>query len=315
MTSSPRYLITGAGGMLGRDLQVALAGRTVTALTRLELDITDAEACRAAVRGHDVVLNTAAYTAVDAAEHDAETAHRVNALGPHNLARAAAEARAVLVQYSTDYVFGGDQPLGNEQPWPEDAPLRPVSVYGSSKAEGERRASAEHPEGVIIARTAWLYGAHGRNFVTAIRERAARGEPFDVVDDQWGQPTWTRDVAERTIALLDHGVRAGVVHATAGGRTTWFAFARAIVAAAGLDAALVRPAATVSGARAAARPRWSVLGHDGWARVGVMPIRPWESAFAEAATSIGWTTSPGVMPDPAAQPAAPPTTRPASGAL
>ncbi|UTT63027.1 dTDP-4-dehydrorhamnose reductase [Microcella humidisoli] len=309
-----RYLITGAGGMLAHDLRAVLADRPVTALARAELDITDPEACRAAVHGHDVVLNTAAYTAVDAAEHDPEAAHRVNALGPQHLARAAAEAGAVLVQYSTDYVFGGDTPPGNEHPWAEDAPLRPISVYGSSKAEGERRARAEHPEGVIIARTAWLYGAHGRSFVTAIRERAATGEPLDVVDDQWGQPTWTHDVAERTIALLDHGVRAGIVHATAGGRTTWFGFARAIVAAAGLDPALVRPAATVPGARAAARPHWSVLGHDGWARLGVAPLRPWPAAFAEAAAAIGWTDPPVVAPHPATAPPAPPTSPSIPGA-
>lgn len=302
-----RYLITGAGGMLAHDVRAMLGDRPVTALTRAELDITDAEACRAAVRGHDVVLNTAAYTAVDAAEHDAEAAHRVNALGPQYLARAAAESGAVLVQYSTDYVFGGDPLPGSEEPWPEDAPLRPVSVYGSSKAEGERRARAEHPEGVIIARTAWLYGAHGASFVTAIRERAARGEPVDVVDDQWGQPTWSRDVAERTIALLDHGVRAGIVHATAAGRTTWFGFARAIVAAAGLDPALVHATATVPGARAAVRPHWSVLGHDGWARLGVAPLRPWDAAFAEAAAVIGWTDPPGVAPHSREAPGAPPT--------
>jgi dTDP-4-dehydrorhamnose reductase len=309
-----RYLITGAGGMLAHDLRAMLADRPVTALTRAELDITDLEACRAAVREHDVVLNTAAYTAVDAAEHDAEAAERVNALGPENLARAAAETGAVLVQYSTDYVFGGGQPTGEARPWAEDAPLRPVSVYGRSKAEGERRARAEHPDGVIIARTAWLYGAHGRSFVTAIRDRAAGGEPFDVVDDQWGQPTWTHDVAERTLALLDHGVRAGVVHATAGGRATWFDFARAIVAAAGLDASLVRPTATREGDRAAARPHWSVLGHDGWARLGVAAPRPWNDAFAEAAASIGWSDPPGAAPHPATAPLAPPTSPPTPGA-
>lgn len=309
-----RYLITGAGGMLAHDLRAVLADRAVTALARADLDITDPEACRAAVHGHDVVLNTAAYTAVDAAEHDPEAAHRVNALGAQHLARAAAEAGAVMVQYSTDYVFGGTPPNGGDTPWPEDAPLRPVSVYGSSKAEGERRARAEHPDGVIIARTAWLYGAHGRNFVTAIRERAATGDPFDVVDDQWGQPTWTHDVAERTIALLDHGVRAGIVHATAGGSTTWFGFARAIVAAAGLDPALVRATPSTAIPRAAARPHWSVLGHDGWARLGVAPLRPWPAAFAEAAASIGWIDPPDVAPHPATAPLAPPTSPPTPGA-
>ncbi len=287
-----RILLTGADGMLAHDLRARFADRPVTALSRAALDITDAEACRAAVRGHDVVLNTAAWTAVDAAEIEPEAAERVNALGPENLARACAENGAVLVQYSTDYVFGDTPTAGAGTPWPEEAPLRPISVYGRTKAEGERRARAAHPGGVIVMRTAWLYGEHGASFVTAIRARAARGEPFAVVDDQWGQPTWTREVADGTAALLDRGVRSGVVHATASGSTTWFAFARTILATAGLDPELVRPTATVPGERPAPRPRWSVLGHDGWARLGLAPLRDWESAFADAAAEIGWTSAP-----------------------
>ncbi len=278
--------------MLAHDLRSMLADRPVTSLGRAELDITDAEACRTAVRGHDVVLNTAAYTAVDAAESDAAAAERVNADGAENLARACAEVGAVLVQYSTDYVFGGDQPAGAEEPWAENAPLRPISVYGRTKSEGERRARAAHPSGVIVLRTAWLYGAHGSNFATAIRGRAALGEPFDVVNDQWGQPTWTRDVAEHTMTLIDHGVRSGVLHTTASGQATWYEFARVIVATAGLDPALVRPSATQPGARPAARPRWSVLGHDGWSHIGLAPLRDWQEAFLDAAATIGWDSPP-----------------------
>ncbi|MDX2026867.1 SDR family oxidoreductase, partial [Microcella sp.] len=145
--------------MLGTDLVAVLAdaGRQVTALDRAGLDILDTAACEQAVAGHDVVLNAAAYTRVDDAESDEATAMAVNAEGAENLARASRAAGAVLVQYSTDYVFAGD----GTGPYPEDAPLAPVSAYGRSKAEGERRAQAAHPEGTIVLRTAWLYGEHG----------------------------------------------------------------------------------------------------------------------------------------------------------
>ncbi|MBX9718342.1 MAG: dTDP-4-dehydrorhamnose reductase, partial [Microbacteriaceae bacterium] len=225
MTGDRRYLITGAGGMLGRDLQTALAGRSVTALTRLELDITDPRACADAVAGHDVVLNAAAYTAVDAAETDEQQATLINATGAENLARAAAAAGAVLVQYSTDYVFAGDA----AGPYPEDAPLAPVSAYGRSKAEGERRARAAHPEGTIVLRTAWLYGQHGPNFVRTMMRLYRENGALTVVDDQHGQPTWTRDLAEQTVRMLDAGVRSGTLHGTNAGATTWHGFAQAIV--------------------------------------------------------------------------------------
>lgn len=277
-----RYLITGAHGMLGRDLQGAIAGapgtRQVTALGRGDLDITDAAACSAAVRGHDVVLNAAAYTAVDAAESDPDQAMLINATGAENLARAAAAAGAVLVQYSTDYVFSGD----GTGPYPESAPLSPVSAYGRSKAEGERRARAAHPEGTIVLRTAWLYGAHGPNFVRTMMRLYREHGALTVVDDQHGQPTWTRDLAEQTVRMLDTGLRAGTLHGTSSGATTWHGFARAIVENLGGDPAVVAPTDSAHFARPARRPTNSVLGHDGWAALGLEPIRPWRAALDEA---------------------------------
>lgn len=279
MTSSARYLITGAGGMLGRDLQTALAGRAVTALTRFELDITDPRACAEAVAGHDVVLNAAAYTAVDAAETDEATATLINATGAENLARACASAGAVLVQYSTDYVFAGD----GTSPYPEDAPLAPVSAYGRSKAEGERRALAAHPDATIVLRTAWLYGAHGPNFVRTMMRlyRESEGH-LTVVDDQHGQPTWTRDLADQSVRMLDAGVRSGTLHGTNTGATTWHGFARAIVENLGGDPDTVKPTDSAQFARPARRPANSVLAHDGWARLGLAPMRPWRAALDDA---------------------------------
>lgn len=277
-----RYLITGAHGMLGRDLQVAITDapgtRQISALGRGELDITDPAACDDAVAGHDVVINAAAYTAVDAAETDEEAATLINATGAENLARASAAAGAVLVQYSTDYVFAGD----GAGPYPEDAPLEPVGAYGRSKAEGERRARAAHPEGTIVLRTAWLYGEHGPNFVTTMMRLYRENGALTVVDDQHGQPTWTRDLAEQTVRMLDAGVRSATLHGTNAGATTWHGFARAIVENLGGDPATVTPTNSEQFPRPARRPANSVLSHEGWARLGLAPMRDWRHALDEA---------------------------------
>jgi len=276
-----RYLITGAGGMLGRDLQSALshdAGRSVTALARNELDITDAAACAEAVAGHHVVLNAAAYTAVDDAETHEDMAMLINAGGAENLARASAVAGAVLVQYSTDYVFAGE----GIRPYSEDAPFAPGSAYGRSKAEGERRARAAHPDGTIVLRTAWLYGEHGPNFVRTMTRLYRELGTLTVIDDQHGQPTWTRDLAAQTVRMLDAGVRSGTLHGTNAGATTWHGFARAIVENLGGDPATVVPTNSAQFARPARRPANSVLAHDGWARIGLAPMRGWRAALDDA---------------------------------
>ncbi len=282
-----RILITGAGGMLGRDLQTALAGRAVTAATRAELDITDAEAASDAVAGHDVVVNCAAYTAVDAAENDEETAHLINATGAENLARASARHGARLIQVSTDYVFAGNA----TSPYAEDAPLAPVSAYGRTKADGERLARAAHPDGTIIVRTAWLYGQHGPNFATTMLKLAADRETLTVVEDQRGQPTWTADLAAQLVALIDSPVTHGVFHGTAAGETTWFGFARAIFENAGLNPERVQPTDSSSFVRPAPRPAYSVLGHDAWAAAGLATPRNWRTAL-DAAFAAGAVATP-----------------------
>jgi dTDP-4-dehydrorhamnose reductase len=273
-----RYLITGASGMLGRDLQAALDGRPVTALTRAELDVADASAVESAVKGHDVIINAAAYTKVDDAEAHETDAHRVNALGAATLARAAARVGAVLVQVSTDYVFNG----AASSPYVEAAPLAPVSAYGRTKADGERLALAAHPDGTLIVRTAWLYGQHGPNFAASMLSLAAQRETLTVVDDQRGQPTWTLDLAKQVVALLDSGERSGVFHGTSSGETTWFGFARAIFEEAGLDPERVHPTDSSAFVRPAPRPAYSVLGHDSWSAAGLDPIRHWRESLADA---------------------------------
>jgi dTDP-4-dehydrorhamnose reductase len=277
--AATRYLITGAAGMLGQDLQAALDGRAVTALSRSELDITDPDAVSAAVSEHDVVVNCAAYTKVDDAETHEDLAYAINATGAANLARAAADGGAILVQVSTDYVFDGTATA----PYPEGAPRHPVSAYGRTKAAGEQRALDLNPDGTLIVRAAWLYGEHGPNFAKTMVRLASDHDTVSVVDDQIGQPTWTLDLAHQIVALLDAGAPAGVYHATNSGRASWFDFAQAIFREAGLDPARVKPTDSAQFVRPAPRPAFSVLGHDAWGRIGVEPLRHWREALTDAA--------------------------------
>ncbi|ANF32870.1 NAD(P)-dependent oxidoreductase [Leifsonia xyli] len=277
-----RYLIAGAAGMLGQDLQKALAGREVTALSRAELDVTDRDAVLAAVAGHDVVINASAYTKVDDAETHEDDAYAINALGTENLAFAAARNGARFVTVSTDYVFDGEA----TEPYAEDTPRDPLNAYGRTKAAGEELALAAHPDGAYVVRTAWLYGAGGPNFAKTMVKLAGSHETVSVVDDQVGQPTWTGDLAAQIVALVDSDAPAGVYHGTNSGQTSWYGFARAVFAAAGLDPERVKPTDSSSFVRPAPRPSYSVLGHDAWTRAGLQPMRPWQEAL-EAATAAG----------------------------
>ncbi len=265
--------------MLGNDLQHVLAGRSVTALGRSDLDVSDADVVELAVAGHDVVINCAAYTKVDDAESDEDAAFAVNATGAANLARAAAKHGAKLVQISTDYVFDGRA----TSPYPEDAARNPISAYGRTKAEGEVLALELNPSATFVVRTAWTYGAHGPNFPTTMLRLATSNETVSVVDDQFGQPTWTMDVARQIVNMLDNGLPPGVYHATSSGTTTWFQFAQEVFRAAGLDPNRVTPTTSDAFVRPAPRPAYSVLGHDRWQRSGLDPIRDWKSALSDAA--------------------------------
>ncbi len=276
-----RYLITGAGGMLGRDLQRALDGRDVTALTRADLDITDPDAVAAAIDGHDVVINAAAYTKVDDAETDEEQALLINGVGAGNLAAACAATGAILVQVSTDYVFDGSA----TSPYAEDTPRNPVSAYGRTKADGERRVLEQNPGRSYIVRTAWLYGEHGPNFVSTMLRLASQRDQVSVVTDQVGQPTWTLDLARQIVLLLDSDAPFGVYHGTSAGSCSWFDLARATFSAAGLDPERVTPTDSAAFVRPAPRPPYSVLGHEAWAAAGLEPIRDWELALRDALDS------------------------------
>ena len=249
-------LVTGGAGLLGREIARAATARGyhVVALAHTDLDVTDAPAVRSVVRAHKPthVIHCAAYTAVDRAESEAELAMRVNRDGTESVARAAAQAGAGLVYFSTDYVFDGTQTTPYLS---SDAPA-PVNSYGRSKLAGEYAAADAHPDPLII-RTGWLYGGGGSSFVQAILERAATGKALRVVNDQHGRPTWTRNLAEGTLDLMTAGTQ-GMVHLADGGEATWLDLARAAVTLAGYEVD-VQPVSTEAWGAPAPRPRYSVL--------------------------------------------------------
>jgi dTDP-4-dehydrorhamnose reductase len=274
-----RWLITGGTGMLGTDLADLLTshGHTVTAASRADLDVTDAVAVADAVADHDIIVNAAAYTRVDDAEKDEEAATAINGTAAGSIAAATAAKGARLVHISTDYVFDGTAIT----PYAEDAPTNPVSAYGRSKELGERLVRAADPAAIVL-RTAWLYGANGPSFVRAITSAAATRETLSVVADQVGQPTFTVDVAQRILDVVDASVPGGIYHATNSGYTNRHEFAREIFRCAGLDPSRVHAAVGEEQRRPAPRPAWSVLGHDGWKTVGLAPLRDWREALQSA---------------------------------
>jgi dTDP-4-dehydrorhamnose reductase len=278
-----RWLITGGTGMLGTDLADVLTsnGHTVTAASRADLDVTDAAAVADAVADHDIVVNAAAYTRVDDAETDEATATAINGTAAGSIAAATAATGARLVHISTDYVFDGTA----TEPYAEDAPTNPVSAYGRSKELGEKLVRAADPAAIVL-RTAWLYGANGPSFVRAISSAAATRDTLSVVTDQVGQPTFTVDVAQRILDIVDANVPGGTFHATNSGQTNRLEFAREIFRLAGLDPSRVQASVGDEQRRPAPRPAWSVLGHDGWRSAGLAPLRDWRDAL-QAAHSLG----------------------------
>lgn len=289
MTDEPTaWLITGAGGQLGTDLREVLGGRAgdmVTALGRAQLDLTQEAQVRAVLREwlagtggrRPVVVNAAAYTAVDAAENDEATAQLVNGQAPGWLAQELA-GRGRLLHVSTDYVFDGTA----TEPYRVDAPTAPRSAYGRTKAAGERGVLATGGDGAVV-RTAWVYGRHGSNFVRTMARLSAQHPTVSVVDDQVGSPTWSADLAAGLVAL---GVRSApvpaVLHHTNTGQVSWFGFARAVFAGLGADPERVLPTTTAAFPLPAPRPAYSVLDGGAWEAAGLPPRRSWQEALTAA---------------------------------
>lgn len=287
-----KWLVTGASGQLGRELQYVAdeEGVGLRGLTRDQLDITDRQMVHDVLADErpDVVVNTAAWTDVDGAESYEVDAYVVNADGPRHLAEVCKATGAHLIHISTDYVFSGDRRDG--LPWGEADVVRPLSAYGRTKAAGERAVLGLLPSHGSVVRTAWLYSRHGHNFALTMLARARAGEAAAVVRDQWGQPTWARDLARR-ILMLGEGQRqgrlpVGVFHGTNSGQASWWEFARWIYSLAGADPGLVSPLGSADIVRPAPRPTWSVLGHDRWAEIGMRPMRPWTEALVASMAEL-----------------------------
>ncbi len=283
-----RLLVTGAGGMTGIEVseRATLAGWNVAAMSHADFDITDGVAVEAALREAqpDVVINCAAYTAVDHAESEPELAAAVNTEGGRNVARAAAAIGAPIIHISTDYVFGGD----GREPYLPDAPTGPVGVYGRTKLDGEIAIREEAPYHAIV-RTSWVFSHRGSNFVKTMLRLSAERDELRVVNDQVGRPTSSADLAEALLvtadALLENEARSGTYHFANAGETSWFGFAQAIFeeggAAHGARSPRLVPVSTEEFPTPARRPAYSVLDTSSFTATFDVVPRPWRDALRD----------------------------------
>jgi dTDP-4-dehydrorhamnose reductase len=292
--ASQRILLTGGTGQIGWELRRALAPLgEVLAPGRTHLDLADAAALRAAVRDFvpATIVNCAAYTDVEGAEREVDAARLLNVQAPEVLAAEAARAGALMVHFSTDYVFDGQK----GEPYAEGDATAPLNAYGQSKLEGEEAVTAAGGAHLIF-RTSWVYGLRGRNFLRTIRRLAREREVLRVVDDQAGAPTWSRMIAEGVAQVLAtlkrpegfaaaEDVASGVYHLSAGGRTTWYGFAHAIMETdgkAGVAVPQLVPVTTSEYPATVARPAYSVLDCGRAERTFGVRLPPWREQLALA---------------------------------
>lgn len=281
------WLVTGANGQLGRALTRELDLRAIeyAAFGSDSLDVTNTENVNQIFEKikPDVVINAAAWTDVDGAESNRDAAFEVNGVGVANLARASTHAASVLVHVSTDYVFSGQA----DQPWPEDAPIDPQSVYGHSKAAGELAVGSIYPERSYIVRTAWLYSEFGKNFAKTMCNLAISSDKeVKVVNDQVGQPTNANELAAQLIDLVGSGAAFGTYHGTSSGQTSWFEFAQEIFKLCAADVHRVTAVSSSQFPRPAKRPNFSVLSHASWAKSGIAPMADWKTALEKSMPAI-----------------------------
>jgi dTDP-4-dehydrorhamnose reductase len=273
-----KVLVVGNLGMLGTDLMEAFAANhQVVGVDREEMDITDASQCARSLRElrPDVVINAAALTNVDYCEDHEQEAFLINGEGAGNLALAAASIGSEFVHYSTDYVFDGLK----QEPYSERDRPNPRSIYGMSKLRGEELVQSSHPDALIL-RTSWLFGFHGKNFIRTILGAAREGAQLRVVDDQKGSPTYSRDLAARTVRMARSKCR-GLYHLTNQGSCTWYELAVQAVKGADLTGVELIPVATADYQRPAPRPANSVLDNARLRLEGMPMMRPWQVAVEE----------------------------------
>lgn len=279
-------LITGANGQLGNEMRLLSADKNQYRFffTDIqELDICDEQAILAYVTKNeiDVIVNCAAYTAVDNAEDNTELCHKLNALAPGYLAKAAQSRGAAMVQISTDYVFNGT----NHIPYTEEMPTCPASVYGSTKLEGENNVLANCTQSMVI-RTAWLYSTFGNNFVKTMIRLGNERDNLGVIFDQVGTPTYARDLAKAIYAAIDKGIVRGTYHFSNEGVCSWYDFTLAIHRLAGITTCKVKPLHTADYPAKAARPHYSVLDKTKIKDTFGIEIPHWEVSLQECINDI-----------------------------
>jgi dTDP-4-dehydrorhamnose reductase len=279
------WLVLGAKGQLGQELIQLLKIKQIeaTGTDRNEIDFAKpneiAEKLTKLNPSH--IVNCGAYTQVDKAEEEPELANLINAQAVGVIAKFASERKIPFVHISTDYVFDGTSTIA----YLEDDKINPQSVYGSSKALGEKEASGNNPDSYIL-RTAWVYGEYGSNFPKVIAKKLRNNESLNVVIDQVGAPTWTFDLASAIIEILEKRPKPGIYHITNSESCSWFEFAQEIAKTLNVDGKLVKPTDSKSFVRPAVRPKFSVLSNTKWENAGLTPLRSWKEAWDKAATTV-----------------------------
>lgn len=280
------WLVVGANGQLGRCMTELLEDRAIAhvAMGHHELDITDSASVEGVFEDlkPTIVLNAAAWTAVDDAEEHEADALLVNAYGPANLAFLSSSIGARLIHISTDYVFNGQA----NTPYKVNSPTEPMNAYGRTKLVGEKAVLESGGGNSCVVRTAWLYSEHGKNFAKTMTVRALRGEPVRVINDQLGQPTSAHDVVQLIWSISHLKKMPSIAHGTNTGQATWFQFAREIYSQLGADPALVGPVNTSAFQTVAKRPAYSVLDHADLTSWGLQPMQNWKSGLTDSINRI-----------------------------
>jgi len=280
------WLILGGEGQFGLSLQLVLSESQIPfrAIGRDTLDISNREACIRVINEiqPEIVVNCAAWTAVDLAEDHEDEAFNINCNGARNVAIACREAKATLIHISTDYVFGGV----SDTPYETDSPTAPVSAYGRSKLCGEEAVREELPEHSYVFRTAWLYSQFQGNFVKTMVRKALANAPVRVVSDQLGQPTVATDLALHIIHVVQSNAPCGIFHGTNSGQASWYELSQEIYSFLAVDTFLVTPVPTSEYPTRAVRPQYSVLSHTRTIDLGLHEMPNWKSALINSLPAI-----------------------------
>ena len=279
------WVILGANGQLGKELYYLLKSSNieVIGLTKNEIDLANPESIIEKLSKYpaEYLVNCAAYTQVDKAEEEIDLAYKVNGLAVGQVAKYALENYIPFVHISTDYVFDGS----SKTPYKETDQTNPQSVYGKSKLLGEKETLLRNPKAYIL-RTAWVYGAHGRNFPKIIADKLRSGESLQVVNDQIGSPTWTFDLANAIIGILEKKPDSGIYHVTNTEFCSWFEFAQEIAKSLRIDENKISPTTSDKFIRPAKRPSYSVLSNEKWIKAGLKPLPSWRKSWQNAALDL-----------------------------